>query len=313
MVECPLCQKSNTTLLEKIQTKDLISGYYKILKSNIAEEFHEHNEIGFYNCLSCDLRFFSPMVPGSEKFYKLFQVFDWYYMDDKSEYQYAAGFINESNDVLEIGAGKGAFAKKISAKCYTGLELSTQAKIIAAQNGIEIKNELIEEHAVNNKEKYDIVCSFQVLEHVSNLYSFINSSLACLKPDGLLIYSVPCADSYLSLVENGLLNMPPHHMTWWSYNTLSNLAHIYNLEIYSYKHDKLEDHHVKEYASTISLRAIKSILHINYNFLNLSLSNRILIKIASLMGRIYEKGLNDKNARSNGHSITVVYKKRDNG
>ena len=56
------------------------------------------------------------------------QNLEWYYMDEKDEYDYAKNFIKESDLVLEIGCGKGAFAQKISTKKYVGLEFSRKAK-----------------------------------------------------------------------------------------------------------------------------------------------------------------------------------------
>jgi 2-polyprenyl-3-methyl-5-hydroxy-6-metoxy-1,4-benzoquinol methylase len=77
-----------------------------------------------------------------------------------------------------------------------GLEFSRKAKEIAFSNGIIIENESIQSHSVAHPAKYDVVCAFQVLEHVSEIRSFIESSIKALKPGGLLIYSIPSADSF---------------------------------------------------------------------------------------------------------------------
>jgi hypothetical protein len=67
--------------------------YAKFLKSDISKEFGDVKKIGYYQCIDSDLRFFYPMVTGSENFYEHLQKIEWYYMDEKDEYDYAKNFI----------------------------------------------------------------------------------------------------------------------------------------------------------------------------------------------------------------------------
>ncbi|MCL0042050.1 hypothetical protein M1N12_03205 [Peptococcaceae bacterium] len=121
-INCLLCNSKHLKLIDRIQVADLARCYEKMLGSSIINEFDQHREIEFLECASCDLRFFWPSVTGSEQFYKLLQVFEWYYLDNKDEYDFACRYINEADKVLDIGCGKGAFAKKIKSTDYTGLE-----------------------------------------------------------------------------------------------------------------------------------------------------------------------------------------------
>ena len=137
-------------------------------------------KIEYLCCTSCGLKFFSPSVTGDEHFYyNVLQNPDLYYMDDnKAEYNFASRFITLNDNVLDIGCGKGAFSKNIRFNTYTGLELSTNAKKLANDNGIQIFNQKIQEHSISNQEKYNVVCTFQVLEHVdtSEIYTFLKSA-----------------------------------------------------------------------------------------------------------------------------------------
>jgi len=93
--------------------------------------------------------------------------------------------------VLEVGCGKAAFAGHIPKSAeYAGLEFSTQAKEMALLRGIEIKNMSIEDFAIKINENrdmesagFDVVCSFQVLEHVANPNQFLSAKIACLNAD----------------------------------------------------------------------------------------------------------------------------------
>ncbi|MHC4644450.1 MAG: class I SAM-dependent methyltransferase [Planctomycetota bacterium] len=156
--------------------------YNKWLDSDIGPEFGEIEEISLYHCPDCDLKFFFPAISGSEGFYEKLQTFDWYYRYNKSKYEYAKNFVKSTGLLLEIGGGKGAFAQQIMSKAHVGLELSQTAVDAASKNGINAKKETIQNHAKNHSVEYDVVCAFQVLEHVVDVNSFIGASLACLRP-----------------------------------------------------------------------------------------------------------------------------------
>ncbi len=297
-------------LLEKVKTKDLITLYHRTFNMNISSEFKGLDEIGFYHCAESDLKFFYPVVMGSEFFYEKLQEFNWYYLDEKDEFVYASEFIKESDELLEIGAGKGAFRKKVKAKEYIGLEFSWNARDMALKDGIKVLNESIEQHAKNNEGKYDVVCSFQVLEHVNNIRSFIESSIACLKPDGLLICSVPNADSFLSSIRNGILNMPPHHVTWWTDKSLHSIAMIFGLEMVELKCEVLSDVHRNLYSSTVVSNAFNFILGRSPGLIDTSLLGRFINIVTIVLGRFYSMGIINKNVRPHGHTITAVFRKR---
>ena len=308
-IVCPLTGSSNVTLIEQINASDLIKIYKQCLQADISKEFGELEKIGYYHCIDSDLRFFYPMVTGSEKFYEHLQKNPGYYIDDKDEYFYANNFIKESDLVLEIGCGRGAFSQKISTKKYVGLEFSRKAKEIALSNGIIIENESIQSHSVAHPAKYDVVCAFQVLEHVSEIRSFIESSIKTLKPGGLLIYSVPSADSFLSIMTNNFWNMPPHHVSFWSDKCLKQIAGIFGMKIVNIEHEKLAGWHKVLWASSIILESLRNWLGVQSHLVDMSLKYKVLKKISLLTGEVLAKGLINPKVLPQGHSVNVVYQK----
>ncbi len=310
-VLCPLSGSAKVVLLEKISKDTLAKMYEKMLNDSMLSEFNSIKEISFYYCSESDLKFFYPMVTGSELFYEKLQNFDWYYLDEKEEYEYASSYIKPADKVLEIGCGKGGFSEKITAQEYTGLEFSQKAQTWASQKNIMVLNESIEQHSINHSEKYSVVCSFQVLEHIAEIHSFIEASIKCLKPGGLLIYSVPSADSFIASVKNSILNMPPHHISWWSDKSLQHIAHIFGLKVIDIHHEKLAEIHRRWYVSSILLKALEN--SIGYKSNNLLIDRSWLYKIMSrisvLGSKWLEKGLLDSRFLPNGHSVTIVYQK----
>ncbi|MBW4506543.1 MAG: class I SAM-dependent methyltransferase [Scytonematopsis contorta HA4267-MV1] len=310
-VICPLSKSLNNSKIEEIKVSQLVKLYSNLLKVDISSEFDGLEKIEFFHCPESDLKFFHPSITGSEFLYEKLQEIDWYYMDEKDEFDYAKRYINEYDSVLEIGCGKGAFAKKIAPKNYTGLEFSQKAQAAAHRNGIMVINESIEAHAIIKSSSYSIVCAFQVLEHISEIYEFIEASLKCLKPGGLLIYSVPSAESFFSSVKNLTLNLPPHHVSWWSDKSLNHIAKIFNLKVIDINHEKLSDVHKVRYASSIILKSIEKILSYQSNnlLIDLSLIYNIMSKISLLGGTVLAQKFCNPNSLPDGHTVTVVYQK----
>ena len=309
-VTSPLSGSQNVTLLTSINTVDLVQLYRRKFKIDVSTEYGDINEINLYHCLDSDLRFFYPIITGSHTFYETLQKFDWYYLEEKYEYTFASEFVKSSDSVLEIGCGKGVFAKKISSDQYLGLEFNQKAINTAAKKGITVLREPIQAHAEAHPNKYDVVCAFQVLEHVADINSFVSSSLACLKDGGLLIYSIPSADTFIALVTNYILNMPPHHISWWSDQCLNYMAKLFSLKVLAIQHEKLATNHRRWYASTIILESFRNWLKLKHAVLDRSMRHELLNITATLAGIVLSRGLIDPRVLPDGASVTVVYQKQ---
>lgn len=307
---CPLCHCAALEVLKAIRVAHLIRLYKGMLATYVAKEFEGCRKVSYFSCKGCDLRFFSPPITGSAEYYaQLCSKSTQYYLEDKSEYDFAKRFINANDKVLDIGSGKGAFAKKIPTNKYIGLDHSTIAAEMASQEGITVINEPLEEHCLKNKGSYDVVCAFQVLEHVSTIRKFIDESVKCLRPGGFLIYSVPSEDSFVSLIPNPTLNLPPHHVSHWPDSTVRNITKLFPLELVEIEHETLADVNKPGYAAAISAQAINNLIGRKYNPLDFSFIGRVVRKIAHIAGKFYAKGLQDPLVLPRGHSVTVVYRK----
>jgi len=301
-MRCPLCENVDISLLETVSKNNLISLYYDMTEVDFS--YLIQKDIIYCECKNCKLKFFDPLITGDEKFYNALQKFDWYYMDEKEEYHYAKKFIQNASSVLEVGSGKGAFAKHIKDSTYVGLDFSENAKNMAAENGVLVENIMIQDYANMHKEEFDVVLSFQVLEHVSDAKGFIEAKLEALKKGGKLIIAVPSEDSFLKYVQNGVLNMPPHHVTRWSDDTFQFIADKYNLKILDIYHEVVQEAHKQWYLGTLISRCL-----FESKLIDTSFFKKIVNKVISYFSKFLLKGLEDE-MLPNGHTVLVVMEKQ---
>ena len=307
--DCPLCRSQFIEVTEPIDVTGLVKLYNGMLGDSIAQEFSDYRQITLFHCKDCDLKFFSPAVTGSEEFYEKLQRYSWYYLENKEEYNTAFRFITDADTVLEVGCGNGAFFRKIKPKSYVGLELSRKAKRTAEKQGAKIVNETIEVHAASHEVEYNVVCAFQVLEHVSDVRGFVSASLDCLKPEGLLILSLPSSDSFVSQATNNLLNVPPHHVTWWSDKSLNYLASSFGLKIIQLEHESLSDIHRPWYASVLIETAINRYLNRPKRIIDPTWLGKAIHLFSMLSGHVAAPWLKRKTQNVRGHSVTLVCRK----
>lgn len=308
IIKCPLCKSKNHFLVESIDTKQLIRLYKKQFHLSIFELLKNLTHIDYYECANCRLRYFFPLIIGDEIFYNRLQKFSWYYLDDKTEYQVSKKYINENDSVLEIGSGKGAFANILSKNNYVGLDFSKNAKQLAALNGIKIENESIHCYAEKKPELFDVVVSFQVLEHIPDPFEFIESALKTLKTGGKLIIAVPNDNSFLKYESYNVLNMPPHHVTRWSEESLEYIAEKFNLEIINKTSEALQDIHCKTYLQVLIEDILRKRLKIRFTLLPKNILSKIISKVAIFLTCLLPIHFSNE-MRPKGHTVLFIYKK----
>lgn len=310
MVHCPLCACSDISVLESVNVEALRQVYDRVLRVSIEQELPGRSHCDFLLCLECGLRFFNPALAGSEALYESLQRLEWYYSDWKPEYEYARPWVQPTDAVLEVGCGTGAFARLITCGSYLGLELSHRAAEAGREQGTPIRVQSIQDHARERSDSYDVVCGFQVLEHVADLRPFLEAAVSCTRPGGLLVFSVPNSDSFLRYVVNGALNLPPHHISWWNRKSLDSVAALFDLEIVSREQETLADAHLVWWLHTVLLRSMNRLTATPRRLIDLSRSGRAKSAVAAVLARFLGPVLSPRFLRPIGHSVTYVYRKR---
>ncbi len=99
----------------------------------------------------------------------------------------------EGASVLEIGCGQGGFAARLAARYrYVGLEPDVDSFEVARgrlEGAGEIRNGDLS--LVGRDEQFDLVCAFEVIEHMEDDRGAIEAWLRHVRPGGWLLVSAP--------------------------------------------------------------------------------------------------------------------------
>jgi len=250
----PITRTEQVTLLSTLQSHQLIEDWKKDFGIDILKHLDGYEEIQLYECNQSKLLFFTPTeTAGSDKLYEQLEKFDWYYMPRKWEHDVAVQDLSGSQRVLEVGSGRGAFVERLYKEeniNAVGIELNSKAVASAKTKGINIRQVDLHELAEEKESSFDAVCSFQVLEHVSDPLMFLQGQLKLIKPGGKLIIGVPNAESFMKHCKNNLLDQPPHHVTRWCKQTFLFLESVFPLKVQHFRTEPLAKYHIDWYVST---------------------------------------------------------------
>lgn len=213
---------------------DILAAYYTKCRADVSASFGDVRSIDLFECRSTGYRFWRPVsVAGDEQFYHLLSA-AWpnYYRDERWEYPFARNLIGAASKVLEVGCGRGYFLRSIEplAADAIGLELNQEA-IANKVTKYPMSQATIEDFARSNAGRFDVVCTFQVLEHVVDPRSYLEGCIACLRPGGLLAIGTPNAGSAMLQNREDPFDLPPHHIGHFSAETYRRIAQHFGLEI----------------------------------------------------------------------------------
>jgi 2-polyprenyl-3-methyl-5-hydroxy-6-metoxy-1,4-benzoquinol methylase len=298
----PFIDNSEVEYQRAISKKRLIKLYKNYFNIDINEILTSTDTIELYRCKKSGYKFFYPFnITGDSNFYEKLQEFDWYYMPWKWEHQVCKELIKEGDKILEVGCGKGDFIKNIcrqykNIQC-TGLELNESS--ITSDEKYRIFNTSIEDYSFANKNQFDLVCSFQVLEHVPRVKSFLQAKIKCLKENGLLVISVPNNDSFIKLDKFNILNMPPHHMGLWTEESLKMIGMHFNLELVKVGYEPLQEYHFDYYIDLM----VKNVLG--------KYASKLFLKGIQLFNlkRNIKKYIKNRVNKIRGQTVLIVFKK----
>jgi SAM-dependent methyltransferase len=127
--------------------------------------------------------------------------------------------------LLDIGCGSGSFLRLAKSRGYqvTGIDVSKAAiKLAKEKFGLCDVYDLSAEELLSRKSwerRFDIICLFDVLEHLENPVGVLSGLKKLLKPNGYVVCTVPSYQRWPPLFDP-YVDLPPHHLTLWSAQAL---------------------------------------------------------------------------------------------
>ena len=249
--ECPLCGNGEGILLYGVESWEVARTLFsKEKEGEKFREIKEHIEKLWSGkkckkilCDKCSLIYAFPFIGGDIKFYDI--VYEKpKYPDWKWDYEVSFHAIknlrkNERRSLLDIGSGKGAFVKKISPffipkNKVLCLEYSSSGRKELKKGGFNSSKESFTR--LDTPNKYDVICLFQVLEHMDNLKKVFQKLREVTSPRGNIFITTPSVEKMLFDEQNGsALDLPPNHINWMNKKCFNLLCGMYNLELIDFK------------------------------------------------------------------------------
>lgn len=298
-MQCLSCNSDMVSQLSNIPIMEVISRWQQSYEIDVKSCFSSPSQT-HYVCNDCDLEFFTPLSPGDAEFYDSIQEFDWYYEASKWEFEKSLEFLNQDDRIVEIGSGEGRYIeylKNLSFRSVFAIDKNEKAIEKAIKKGLIAATD-IHELGIS---KADVVCSFQVLEHVSDVNAFISDLCNICSVGGKIIIVVPNQSSFFKYDVDNILNFPPHHLTRWSAKSLRALESRFPIKIVSIQKEPLSKAHIKWFSATITKMLTKRFP-----------SNRILSILSwRVLSPLLSSTLKLSFIRKmlQGHSIMAVYER----
>lgn len=290
MIKSPITG-GETRLMKSIPTKTIINLYKKY--TDVSRFFTDIDTVDVYECTDTGYRFYYPLsLAGDGKFYEDLSSEELYYVPWKAEHEIADSYIKTGDKVLELGCATGDFlVAEVAKKSITpyGTELNLEAKKKATSRGV----------IFDSITSADLVCAFQVLEHIADIRSFVTTAINSTKTGGHIVFGVPNNNSLIKDDTVAFLNMPPHHMGLWTRSSLGALPKYFPIDLVAIHEETLQPNHYRWYYQ----------VYYGDKLLSLGMLGKIINK---LVFTLFAQFLIRYNAEKiKGHTIVAVYKKRN--
>jgi SAM-dependent methyltransferase len=252
-IKCPVCSTNCAHRLWEINSKQAAQHF--VLYEKHPERFLElvlhieslwgKNTCEVVQCDKCGFCFSNPYIAGDERFYRL--AYDRAgYPKWKWEFQQTYNVLNKHSrsdlKLVEVGAGDGAFVRKIAGKIIPKknilcTEFSEYGRNQIEKFGVKSLSEDIRNFSNRElKESIDVVCMFQVLEHMDRLKALFTKLNWLMKRGGSLFIAVPNPRRIeFNELNNALLDMPPNHIGRWNKECFEAIGMQNGFEIEDYR------------------------------------------------------------------------------
>jgi SAM-dependent methyltransferase len=260
ITRCPACGVESYELIREHSVEDAAQHFvptsrdpvrHRELCDLIRDLWHARSHADVCRCLDCGLVFVSPWVAGSAKFYNLVSGSDPHYPKNRWEFEETLKALIHAYrgdgpclELLEVGAGDGAFLKLLKASAVGerfrafAVEYDTGAVAALRKAQISVLTQSPQDLAGDStySERFSVICLFQTLEHMDDVHGLFRSLVSLLRPNGHVFVSVPNAEA-IAIQEDitGFWDMPPNHIGRWTKRALEHVALVNGFRLEEFK------------------------------------------------------------------------------
>jgi 2-polyprenyl-3-methyl-5-hydroxy-6-metoxy-1,4-benzoquinol methylase len=215
----------------------------------------EKNSIAYVDCADCATFYVNPRPPS--------EVLDWFYRGSPN-YAYWNDVVFPASEparlqkifkprvdqviglcdkysvpkraLLEVGAGFGTFCGEVKSRDVfarvVAVEPTPDLAATCRKRGLEVLETPIEHIQLASEDRFDVVASFEVIEHLFAPRDFARHMVRVLRPGGLLILTCPNGEGFDVEVLGPASNTVDHeHLNYFSPSSLSRLLGAEGLEV----------------------------------------------------------------------------------
>lgn len=200
----------------------------------------------FSRCLNCDFIQAVPL-PTDEALTSYYQNYagEDNYLDRLYKWverscdtiEYLKKFVYEGA-FLDVACSMGGLTYAASKSGFqaTGIEIDERALEVAREKfpNCEFIKSTIEEFVATGR-YFDIICASEIIEHVTDIHSFLDSLSNLMKRGAFLYLSTPevtekMLANYNAFIEWSLVG-PPEHLSYFTKHNLTNLLEVHGFQI----------------------------------------------------------------------------------
>lgn len=210
-----------------------------ICNNNAKRIWHKYVSHGIvykpYRCNLCDLEFWYPRHVDKDVYEDSYEGFyDAFHNGTNKLASWCQWFLygypgnGNGKKLLDVGCGSGEFLQAAARNGFSlwGIDIDAKSTMIAKTkiDGNVYNNSLEEIHtqSILNGSSFDVITSFEVLEHQDDPRLFLQDINYFLKPNGYFFGSVPNRSRLLANIDRFVTkgDLPPHHFLWWNIKSL---------------------------------------------------------------------------------------------
>lgn len=250
---CPLCGGKLAVASKPYAASDVLALWERSgrrFPHEVSASFAGYEPTVLYRCSQCGVGLFRPTWAASRAFYDALQASsDTYYLQEKWEYGWAIPKVRPGDAVLDVGCGAGRFLELVRSRGAkgVGIETAPSARAQAISRGFDVYDVNVAEDSATVGRDFDVVCAFQVLEHVPDPVAFAEALVACTRAGGTIVVAVPNAEGSLRWLGDQCSDLPPHHLSRWSACALKAPARRLGLSVVDLVYEPLDIVHHRDH------------------------------------------------------------------